>query len=115
MEDTKIKHVGLHARRLRDKGFSGMRERVFAEAWEKENSPPSFLNGGAGASQWLMHGDGVTPYANGELTQEEATVAATVVQWLGTSCGFSFLEETLKKAGYTVSWDRTKTPNVNGH
>lgn len=36
------------------------------------------------------------------VSQETATAVATIVQWLGSPIGFSFLEQTLKIAGYRI-------------
>lgn len=36
------------------------------------------------------------------LTQRDAAVAATVIQWLGTNCGFGFYTNCLRKVGERV-------------
>ncbi|HXJ61825.1 MAG TPA: hypothetical protein VNU68_34730, partial [Verrucomicrobiae bacterium] len=41
-----------------------------------------------------------------QITDNERYVAATVVQWLGTNCGFAFLMEALRKAGYRIVDER---------
>jgi hypothetical protein len=37
------------------------------------------------------------------ITQRDATVAATIVQWLGTEKGVQFLTEAFQRAGYKFS------------
>ena len=36
------------------------------------------------------------------LTEREHRILATVVQWFGSNCGFSFLRECLRECGYTL-------------
>lgn len=77
------------------------KERVFAERWEDTNKPQRGLNHGHGTLQDLMfarssEGDsGVWPLSAGrviyEITPRERAIVATVVQWLGTNCGWSWL------------------------
>lgn len=85
-----MKHVGLSAHRTKD----NLLEKRFATAWDRENNPPSFLNGGHGVLQHLLcsKGDGIITR---ELTEEEIKAAATVVQWLGSPVGYGFLESVL--------------------
>lgn len=78
-----IKHESSATHRLKSKTLSGMRERSFARLWESENNPPVYLNSGIGVLAHLVP----------DMTQRDATVAATVIQWLGTNCGQAFLRE----------------------
>ena len=39
---------------------------------------------------------------HGPITQRDALVAATVVQWIGTNVGRSFLTEAFRDVGYEV-------------
>ena len=78
----KIKHYGRACYRFRD----NPEEELFAEAWERDNTHP---NGGPGTLAYLM-GNGSRP---GDITQRDATVAATVVQWLGSPIGQCFLRD----------------------
>lgn len=83
-------------------------EKVFADAWEKENEINPGTNFGFGILQdlfmdrvsghWWSH-----PYATHVLNGRERMIAATVVQWLGTNCGFGFLVDTLRKCGYRIT------------
>jgi hypothetical protein len=42
------------------------------------------------------------PETNTGATQRDATVAATVIPWLGTAVGYAFLERCLKEAGFKI-------------
>lgn len=99
---TRIKHVGKHPGRLTPiKGYFN-RERVFARRWVKENHPPCWLNGGIGILQGILDPDCGSSSPVPEITQAEAAAAATVIQWLGSNCGWSFLEECIRKCGYRI-------------
>lgn len=60
-------------------------EKVFAEEWDKLNSK---LNG-CDLIDYLMVETPNEP--NGEVTERDRKVAATIIQWLGTSVGQEFL------------------------
>jgi hypothetical protein len=106
----KILHRGLHYRRV----TSGCnpREKAFADEWEKECQPIRGINLGGGILQDLMYcHDPNRPddpsYAFGchghtafRIRRRDAVIVATIVQWLGSNCGMSFLEMALKKCGY---------------
>lgn len=86
-----IVHRGTaHNRTRYDLDFRDrQRERALARAWEAAN----------------RHDDGFAPILQTLVpnhSQEQATAAATVVQWLGSEVGFAFLMQALKKAGYAV-------------
>lgn len=83
------------------------REAAFARHWEKENLRNPGTNYGRGILQDLfgeehpMFGHRA-PHFKHIVTDSERFVAATVVQWLGSNCGMSFLREALAKCGYTI-------------
>lgn len=83
------------------------RELVFADRWMIESEIRHGINYGYGLAQdlfmrpsafWFHRHDG----AVAELTNRERMIAATVIQWLGTNCGWDFLEECLRKCGYKI-------------
>lgn len=74
-------HNGLHARRLSDTGLASIREKAFAEQWQQEQNHDLLA--------YLLGQDN----QKAEFTERDAQVAATVVQWLGTAVGQSFLEK----------------------
>lgn len=65
---------GRWAQRLKD----NPEERRFAKAWDKAN-----------VLRYLL-GDGIVPV---DPTEQEAVVAATVIQWLGSPVGQGFLHD----------------------
>jgi hypothetical protein len=76
-----LQHKGVNSHRLNDS--SNRKEAVFAKYWKELNRlDPTFL-----------------PRLMGrEVTQVDAEVAATVVQYFGTREGFKELQEMVKKA-----------------
>jgi len=101
---------------------SNLREQVLARAWERENTlsgkKPHIcsLASNKGLLDSLMTTERIEMIGNsgfprqertGTYDQNSAAVAATVVQWLGSNVGFSWLCETLSEAGYEVV-DRTR-------
>jgi len=78
-------------------------EKAFALAWMKENEGHSNLLQGLhmiGVPDLFWHPQTPVKVINGR----DAMIAATVIQWLGTNVGMSFIEETLKTCGYKVSY-----------
>lgn len=99
----KVKHVSIDARRRQ---FS-VREEGLSRLWEYENVPRRWLNHGYGILQNLMfegRGPGVldTRRCRHVIRNREAAIVATVIQWLGTSVGFCFLERALKMFGKKI-------------
>lgn len=80
MKKKALRHVGLNTHRFEQ----NPEERRFAEAWDRfaENNLKYLLD---------PHVDGQVHVP--ECTLEEHTVAATVVQWLGSPVGETFLLE----------------------
>lgn len=87
----------------RTKQPHGDLEKAFADEWERENKKSPGLNYGHGLLQDLMF-CGSTYFARAVhwVTPVERWIAATVIQWLGTNCGFCFLCTCLEKCGYVV-------------
>lgn len=87
-------HVSLQPNRLGNDA-----ERIFAEYWRHENERKPGINKGYTLLEWI-----VTP--NGgerpeRVSQRDAHVAASVIQWLGTRCGYGFMltcERRIKEA-----------------
>lgn len=100
-----IKHEGYCSDRLHPELPYGCSERAFAEVWAEENRRVSGLNGARGILELLTtrQGERVGRRSRDddipeELTQRDARVAATVIQWLGTNVGDSFLRAVRKRA-----------------
>ncbi len=99
-------HQGLaFARAARGAGPASRREMQFAHAWQRENLRDLGLTGALDA---LLRASDETGLAGRDaprpvpLDQQSATVAATTVQWLGTTQGFQFLADVLEAAGYKL-------------
>jgi len=76
-------------------------ERAFAEEWMKENRQNNLL-------QMLFMKNGhslIFRTARAFITARDRFIVATIIQWLGTNVGFSFLERCLKTAGLKVVWE----------
>lgn len=82
-----IKHEGNNRERL-NYNFGINAEAVYASEWEKENKRESWKNNGKGKLELLL---------DGEVSKRDALVAATVIQWLGTNIGMSFVHECERK------------------
>jgi hypothetical protein len=95
-----IPHVGLHAYRI-SRPCNAL-EKAFATHWQNENNPPSFLNHGRGVLDHLLYKASDQSEFSGHSTERERSVAASVIQWLGTGCGRCFLEEVLQDCGLVI-------------
>jgi hypothetical protein len=114
---TQVRHVGRHAKRMEYPCHSSDRERAFANGWAKQNKRVSWLSGGLGTLERLLCIDQVqSEYEpdrtiekfTRELTPAEAVAAATALQWLGTNCGWCFLEQCVNACGYRLVPDKSK-------
>lgn len=109
-----IVNFGIHYDRVINDRRSPLLEREFATEWEKICRPQRGINYGHGTLQDLMFIDkktGETTFPNfvrgnvtcwTKITPRDAAIVATVIQWLGTNCGFSFLSDVLDRAGYKL-------------
>ncbi len=96
----RLVHESVWSDRTKAEDGTGPREKAFADAWQKENvfrrhfpfsHPCSRL-------EMLMRDESrLIP-----VSQESATAVATIVQWLGSNCGWVFLEAALHNAGYRI-------------
>jgi transcriptional regulator with XRE-family HTH domain len=83
-------HCSLWVNRRRYDLREEQRECALAESWEHANQRHSM---GLGA---------ILPTLVPGITPSQASVAATVIQWLGSELGFDFLRRTLAIAGYAI-------------
>ena len=79
-----MKNKGLHQYRFKDNPL----EKAYAEQWEKDNKEGRILD-------YLLAKD--PNYPKDEVTDRDIEVAATVIQWLGSPCGQSFVEDVINK------------------
>ena len=89
--DPSIKHEGAHPYRF----ASNPREQVFAEAWDEQQRRHSTL-------EWLLCASEDQQIQVRDLTQLEATCAATLIQWLGSPVGWAWLQDTLASVGTRI-------------
>ncbi len=83
-KNIQMVNVGLHADRLNSNQHNP-REAAFAEQWEFEQTNNHILNYLVGKGKFK------------EITTRDREVAATVIQWLGTTVGLGFLIEVMRK------------------
>lgn len=89
----KKRHKGISTNRLK----TNPREKVFADAWEELNAQPRSRRTPA-TVDYLIHPSNNDPsIASLHATDRECEVAATVIQWLGSPVGWSWLQETMAK------------------
>jgi len=87
----------------RTKGNLGEREKAFASHWEEENKKNPMLNSGQGILQnKFIIGEPYNYKRILNILPLHRLIVATVIQWLGSNCGFCFLEECLDKCGYRI-------------
>lgn len=83
-------------------------ENAFSFKWAKENKKNFGINNGHGILQDLFFERNKNPFSMFTLpcrliiTNRDRLIVATVIQWLGTNCGFCFLREVLSMAGYDI-------------
>lgn len=101
MSKEKISHVGNHPER---RSIWNPAEVVYAEQWEIENKRVPELNNGFGALELSLNSpvkdelhSGLFHYPISPITQRDAFVAATVIQWLGTNIGRCFMQKCVEK------------------
>lgn len=88
------RHVGVSSHRLVNEPV----ERLFAEAWQKENDEGKIL-------RHLLNKTG--RWIPSEVTVRDIEVAATVIQWLGSPVGQSFLQDIGFKFSVPLLVERT--------
>jgi len=106
MKYKNIKHIGN--RYQRTKSFSP--EKIFADEWEKINKRKHGYDRGRGALESLISPPffdlpielkqsdcTVEEIMIDKITQRDAFIAATIIQWLGTKVGKCFLENCERK------------------
>jgi hypothetical protein len=91
-----IIHVGYRPDRCEHP--TGDLERAFAFRWLEINTP----DGGAPLLVKLLDRGRCRSTVYSAISQRDAHVAATIIQWLGTNVGFGFLISVLEEAGYKL-------------
>lgn len=83
-----------------DRTAHNPREMAFYEVWLKWNEPRSGTNHGNGILQDLLietTGDFRSRKTIEVINNRDRYIVATIIQWLGTNVGMSFLHEALRK------------------
>lgn len=92
--DIKNEHVGLNWKRIHpDAG--NLLEQIYAIQWQDENRIQT-----GRPTPLLAH------LLNGQFSERDAQVAATVIQWLGSHVGRSFVQEGLRKESFYQRTDK---------
>jgi hypothetical protein len=108
-------HVGLSADRIQHP--SGYREKAFAEAWQRANERKGLHSEGVlqglmyvtqASEVWMGHPANRRGHYAEVITQRDARIVATVVQWLGTNVGWCWLEDAVKACGYELKPTRER-------
>lgn len=81
-----VVHEGIHAVRLEQNPA----ERIFASRWKDRQERQYGFNGGHSLLECMLAQPGKKV---GRVTRDQARVAATVVQWLGSPLGRAFVDE----------------------
>lgn len=102
-EKINDQNVGYFTDRLKHND----REKAFHDEWYEENKIAPGINFGNGTLQGLFTSRAKNnlggPKIDIEVNKRERQIVASIVQWLGTNCGFSFLEMALKRCGYRIT------------
>lgn len=97
MSKIQSNNRGMFHNRTQGKTFQAFRERVFIQNWEKENKNFEILQ-----SLFTDTTDLFLPKTLKRITNRERMIVATVIQWLGSNVGWSYLTESLKEMGYKL-------------
>lgn len=95
---------GLHPDRMKNHA-----ERLYVEHWRKQCIRQPGLNHGYGLLELVLCPEGQK--WPGHVSQRDATVATTVIQWLGTNCGRCFIDEVERK----ITSERAVRQDFNAH
>lgn len=99
-------NVGYQFKRIEE----NEREKAFFEEWLHENEPRPGVNNGNGILQDLFI-ERVDPYSRKwveHIQPRDRMIVATVIQWLGSNVGMSFLHAALKRFGAHIVYDKTE-------
>ncbi len=99
MRNSAKRNVGYLVERARH----SIKERAFAETWIKWNTP-DYTNIDLVQRLFMRKEEGKPPRLI--LSTRERFIIATVIQWLGTNHGFSFINRVLEFCGYEIIENR---------
>ena len=100
------KNISWRHNRLQFSCHSTDREKAFSDAWIKENTNRRGIDYGYGLLQdSFCDTDDIGCFTYNvlhKITKRERVIVATIIQWLGTNCGWCWLGMVLKNAGYKI-------------
>ena len=99
---AKIIHQSFPEQYARIKHPGSFKEKALSEYWEESCAPKPCVNFGQG-----VFGDLMISWKQ-KITARDARIAASLIQWLGTNCGFCWLEQALNKANQYLINERTR-------
>jgi hypothetical protein len=121
-ESQKLVHRGYHYDRTQIDDPQGKIEKAAADYWEKGtdfcSQPVSYaelLRAKISGNPFTGSFGQKVEVPDAPLTQAEATMAATVFQWMFTSIGRSALYEVCKAAGWSVRMEPLKSEQKLDH
>lgn len=97
---AKNKFLGKSIHRLRD----NPREKIFSDAWVEENKPANYPLKKYSLLEQLLSDDGGKTKAG--VSDRDEMIAATVIQWLGSPVGFSWLRGVMRNLAAFESRDK---------
>jgi len=96
-----------HYGKWHDRCKNNPREQAFFEQWMKENIPLRGINFGNGILQDIFCERDITNQSKIHykeiINERDRMIVATVIQWLGTNCGMSFLRQALSRFGEKIT------------
>lgn len=94
MARTRTKHEGKSRHRFGDNPM----EKMYADAWARANKEQRYLD-------YMLADNNLYPT---EVEQRDATVAATVMQWLGSPVGREFVKDVQQQWQEFLKRERVK-------
>lgn len=88
-------------------------EKAFHDVWLKWNYPSPGVNNGNGILQDLFIERDINMFSRkwiAEISSRERWIVATIIQWLGTNVGMSFLHEVFRTVGMQINNSQTPQP-----
>jgi hypothetical protein len=95
-------NVGYKVERIKESPI----EKAFHETWLKWNEPKAGVNSGNGILQDLFIERGLNMWDRkwiAEISPRERWIVATIIQWLGTNVGMSFLHEVFREVNMHIA------------
>ncbi len=107
VQENGDKNISWRHDRIQFPCHSTDREKAFSDAWIKENEDRRGIDYGWGLLQdnfcsSLNTPDHLAYNVLHKITKRERVIVATIIQWLGTNCGWCWLNKAVNNAGYRI-------------